>query len=86
MSQAFNSLIARANKDEIEFRPKVLRDFLRKQISETLVKMENTLRLNTVILSLFLVILLHPTQALSCSVLYYKDLSTGKIYAVNAED
>ena len=48
--------------------------------------MENTLRLNTVILSLFLVILLHPTQALSCSVLYYKDLSTGKIYAVNAED
>ena len=70
----------------LELHPKVLRDFLRKQISKTLVKTENTSRLNRVILSLLLVILLHPTQALACSVLYYKDLATGKIYAVNAED
>ena len=38
------------------------------------------------ILSVLLATLLHPIQALACSVLYYKDLATGKIYAVNAED
>ena len=70
----------------LELHPKVLRNFLRKQISKTLMKTENTSRLNRVLLSLLLVILLHPTQALACSVLYYKDLATGKIYAVNAED
>ena len=49
-------------------------------------KAKRTLRLNTLILTLFLGILLNPSKSEACSVLYYKDLVTGKIYAVNAED
>ena len=37
-------------------------------------------------MALCLMILLNPSQAEACSVLYYKDLATNKIYAVNAED
>jgi len=45
-----------------------------------------TSNFHKLILSVLLATLLHPIQALACSVLYYKDLATGKIYAVNAED
>jgi len=54
--------------------------------SKPLMKAKRTLRLNTLILTLFLGILLNPSKSEACSVLYYKDLVTGKIYAVNAED
>jgi len=43
-------------------------------------------RLNRLIVSVWLIVLLYPAQVIACSVLYYKDLATGKIYIVNAED
>ena len=31
-------------------------------------------------------ILMNPSKSTACSVLYYKDIATGKIYVVNSED
>ncbi len=45
------------------------------------------IKLRLLITALFcLGILLNPSKSAACSVLYYKDIAAGKIYAVNSED
>jgi penicillin V acylase-like amidase (Ntn superfamily) len=44
------------------------------------------MRTRTLLLSAILGLLILPTISLACSVLYYVDERTGKIYAVNSED
>ncbi len=45
-----------------------------------------TLRLNMLFLAVVIGILLNPSKSDACSILYYKNIATGEIYAVNSED
>ena len=54
--------------------------------SKSIMELNRMLRLNILFLAVVVGILSYPSKSDACSILYYKNIATGEIYAVNSED